>query len=195
MPSQSSHSIHFIDTGMAVPTLNLRPSGRVPRSLRRPPPFPSEDRCHAAWTRLACRVGDEPLIRPQDRREHRRRPGIFSGTGVTQPGVDPCRYVTALAGADIRMNPPPPADVLAKLDATVAMSRLERMLVAKGIEKFMAPQSLFLGLIAAMRRPPGLRPARPLPSCAAPPVCSAGPLRPENNDMRRAHLGRTAFES
>lgn len=96
---------------------------------------------------------------------------VFASTGVKQKGVDPCRYVAALAGADIQTNPPstnqaadepsrtftrtidhmPPADVLAELDATVDMARLEQVLMQEGLEKFVAPQRALLALIAAKR--------------------------------------------
>jgi len=96
---------------------------------------------------------------------------VFASTGVKQTGVDPCRYVAALAGADIQTNPPatnqaaddpsrtftrtidhlPPADVLAELDATVDMARLEQVLMHEGLEKFVAPQQALLALIATKR--------------------------------------------
>lgn len=96
---------------------------------------------------------------------------VFASTGVKQTGVDPCRYVAALAGADIQTNPPatnqaaddpsrtftrtidhmPPADVLAELDATVDMARLEQVLMHEGLEKFVAPQRALLALIATKR--------------------------------------------
>lgn len=96
---------------------------------------------------------------------------VFASTGVKQAGVDPCRYVEALAGDDIQTNPPatneaaddpqrtftrqvdvmPPAEVLAELDAKVDMPKLEDVLMAEGIEKFVAPQRALLSLIAAKR--------------------------------------------
>jgi transaldolase len=96
---------------------------------------------------------------------------VFASTGVKQAGVDPCLYVTALAGADIQTNPPatneaadspsrtftrtinqlPPAAVLAELDAAVDMQRLETVLMDEGLDKFVAPQKALLALIAAKR--------------------------------------------
>jgi transaldolase len=96
---------------------------------------------------------------------------VFASTGVKQPGVDPCLYVAALAGADIQTNPPatnkaaddpsrtfvrqvdrmPPADLLAELDSKVDMRRLEDVLMAEGLEKFVAPQKALLALIASRR--------------------------------------------
>ncbi|NDC53480.1 MAG: transaldolase [Planctomycetia bacterium] len=96
---------------------------------------------------------------------------VFASTGVKQAGVDPCLYVAALAGADIQTNPPatnraaddpartfsrqvdrpPPADVLAELDATVDMARLEEVLMREGVEKFVAPQKALLALIGSKR--------------------------------------------
>ncbi len=96
---------------------------------------------------------------------------VFASTGVKQAGVDPCLYVAALAGADIQTNPPatnqaadaatrtftrtidtlPPPDVLAELDAKVDMDRLEHVLMAEGLEKFVAPQKALLAVIAAKR--------------------------------------------
>jgi transaldolase len=94
---------------------------------------------------------------------------VFASTGVKQAGVDPCRYVEALAGDDIQTNPPatneaaddptrtfsrqvdvlPPAEVLAELDSEVDMQQLEDVLMDEGIEKFVAPQRALLALIAA----------------------------------------------
>ncbi len=96
---------------------------------------------------------------------------VFASTGVKQEGVDPCRYVAALAGADIQTNPPatnkaandpartfsrqvdvmPPAAVLTELDGTVDMQAMEDRLMAEGIEKFVTPQRTLLSLIAARR--------------------------------------------
>ena len=96
---------------------------------------------------------------------------VFASTGVKQPGVDPCLYVAALAGDDIQTNPPatnkaaddptrtftrqvdrmPPADLLAEIDAKVDMHRLEDVLMAEGVEKFVAPQQALLALIASRR--------------------------------------------
>ena len=96
---------------------------------------------------------------------------VFASTGVKQQGIDPCRYVAALAGSDIQTNPPatnraaadsartfsrevdrlPPPEVLAELDAKVDMRRLETVLMEEGIEKFVAPQKALLALIAARR--------------------------------------------
>jgi transaldolase len=96
---------------------------------------------------------------------------VFASTGVKQPGVDPCLYVAALAGDDIQTNPPatnqaaadparsftrqvdrmPPAEILAELDAKVDMQRLEDVLMAEGVEKFVAPQRALLALIASRR--------------------------------------------
>jgi len=96
---------------------------------------------------------------------------VFASTGVKQQGVDPCRYVEALAGDDIQTNPPatnraaddpsrhfsrqvdrlPPAEVLEELDRSVDMRRLEDTLMEEGVEKFVAPQRALLALIAARR--------------------------------------------
>ena len=96
---------------------------------------------------------------------------VFASTGVKQAGVDPCFYVAALAGSDIQTNPPatnqaadspartftrtvdqlPPADLLAELDSKVDMARLEDVLMAEGLEKFVAPQKALLAIIAAKR--------------------------------------------
>ncbi|MFM8496617.1 MAG: transaldolase family protein [Planctomycetia bacterium] len=96
---------------------------------------------------------------------------VFASTGVKQAGVDPCFYVAALAGSDIQTNPPatnqaadspartftrtvdqlPPADLLAEFDEKVDMARLEDVLMAEGLEKFVAPQKALLAIIAAKR--------------------------------------------
>ncbi|MFN5755516.1 MAG: transaldolase family protein [Planctomycetia bacterium] len=96
---------------------------------------------------------------------------VFASTGVKQAGVDPCRYVAALAGDDIQTNPPatndaaddptrtflpqlekmPPAEVVAELDRTVDMRQLEDVLMREGVEKFVAPQKALLALIASRR--------------------------------------------
>ncbi len=96
---------------------------------------------------------------------------VFASTGVKETGVDPCRYVAALAGADIQTNPPatnraaeesgrefnrqvdqlPPADVLAELDARIDVTRMGTELLAEGIEKFVAPQHDLLALVRAKR--------------------------------------------
>lgn len=97
---------------------------------------------------------------------------VFASTGVKQAGLDPCRYVAALAGDDIQTNPPatndaaddptrtftpqlaqmPPADVVAELDRTVDMRRLEDVLMREGVEKFVSPQKALLALIASRRQ-------------------------------------------
>lgn len=99
---------------------------------------------------------------------------VFASTGVKQAGVDPCRYVAALAGDDIQTNPPatnaaadepgrafsrqvdqmPPAAVLDELDRVVDMAALEAALMVEGVEKFVAPQRALLQLIAAKRARP-----------------------------------------
>jgi transaldolase len=96
---------------------------------------------------------------------------VFASTGVKQAGLDPCRYVTALAGDDIQTNPPatnaaaddpartftpqleqmPAAEVVAELDRAVDMRRLEDVLMAEGVEKFVSPQKALLALIASRR--------------------------------------------
>jgi transaldolase len=96
---------------------------------------------------------------------------VFASTGVKQAGLDPCRYVAALAGDDIQTNPPatndaaddpartftpqlekmPPAEVVAELDRTVDMRRLEDALMREGVEKFVSPQKALLALIASRR--------------------------------------------
>jgi len=97
---------------------------------------------------------------------------VFASTGVKQAGLDPCRYVAALAGDDIQTNPPatnhaaddptrtftpqleqmPPAEIVAELDRAVDMHRLEGVLMREGIEKFVAPQKALLALIASRRQ-------------------------------------------
>ena len=96
---------------------------------------------------------------------------IFASTGVKQQGLDPCTYVTALAGDGIQTNPPattaaaadpsrtfsrqvdqmPPAAVLKELDAAINMQQMEKVLMAEGVEKFVAPQKALLALIASRR--------------------------------------------
>jgi len=96
---------------------------------------------------------------------------VFASTGVKQAGLDPCRYVAALAGDDIQTNPPatneaaddpartftpqleqmPAAEVVAELDRAVDMPRLEDVLMREGVEKFVAPQKALLALIASRR--------------------------------------------
>ena len=96
---------------------------------------------------------------------------VGASTGVKEAGVDPCRYVAALAGADIQTNPPatnraaedsgreftrqvdrlPPADVLAELDARIDVARMGTELLAEGIAKFVAPQHDLLALVRAKR--------------------------------------------
>lgn len=97
---------------------------------------------------------------------------VFASTGVKQAGLDPCRYVAALAGDDIQTNPPatndaaddpartftpqleqmPPAEIVAELDRAVDMHRLEGVLMREGIEKFVAPQKALLAVIASRRQ-------------------------------------------
>jgi transaldolase len=96
---------------------------------------------------------------------------VFASTGVKQAGLDPCRYVAALAGDDIQTNPPatneaaddpartftpqleqmPAAEVVVELDRTVDMRRLEDVLMREGVEKFVSPQKALLALIASRR--------------------------------------------
>lgn len=96
---------------------------------------------------------------------------VFASTGVKQAGLDPCRYVAALAGDDIQTNPPatndaaddpartftpqleqmPAAQVVAELDRAVDMRRLEDVLMREGVEKFVSPQKALLALIASRR--------------------------------------------
>jgi len=110
-------------------------------------------------------------------REHAtplRQQIVFASTGVKQAGVDPCRYVAALAGDDIQTNPPatneaadepsrtftrqvdrmPAPDVVAELDRAVDMARMEETLMQEGVEKFVSPQRALLHLIAAKRARP-----------------------------------------
>lgn len=104
---------------------------------------------------------------------------VFASTGVKQQGLDPCTYVTALAGDGIQTNPPettqaaadpsrtftrqvdrlPPTDILTELDAKVDMARLEEVLMREGVEKFTAPQKALLTLIAARRATAARAPA------------------------------------
>jgi transaldolase len=92
---------------------------------------------------------------------------IFASTGTKKPNDPAWKYVDAFAGSDIETNPPktnddveksgrtfsrnvdsmPPADVLAEIDKVVDLDRLERDLMAEGLEKFADPQKALIALI------------------------------------------------
>jgi transaldolase len=95
---------------------------------------------------------------------------IFASTGVKDPAEDPCKYVKALAGSDIQTNPPETLDALAKdqgllsaevkapsdekiandIERHVDWVKLEEVLMAEGVAKFVAPQKELITLIDKM---------------------------------------------
>jgi len=96
---------------------------------------------------------------------------IFASTGTKKKEDDPCKYVSAFAGADIETNPPatndavqksgrtftkqvdqlPPKAVLDEIHAKVDIDRLERVLMEEGLAKFADPFQSLLHLIADKR--------------------------------------------
>jgi transaldolase len=96
---------------------------------------------------------------------------VFASTGTKVQSDPPWKYVDAFAGSDIETNPPatnaavqesghtfcrqidamPPGDVLAEIDATVDMDKLESVLMAEGVKKFAEPQKDLIALIARKR--------------------------------------------
>ena len=97
---------------------------------------------------------------------------VFASTGTKKPEDRPWKYVEAFAGSDIQTNPPatndavaasdlsftrqvdhlPPGEIITEIDDLVDMDRLERVLMAEGIEKFAEPQKALLDLVAQKRR-------------------------------------------
>ena len=102
---------------------------------------------------------------------------VFASTGTKDPKEDAAKYVVAFAGSDIETNPPatndaveasgrtitravelmPPAEVLAEIDRTVDMRKLEETLMSEGVLKFAEPHEALLSLIAQKRS--ALKPA------------------------------------
>mgnify|MGYP000141495797 FL=1 len=97
---------------------------------------------------------------------------VFASTGTKNPNDVPWKYVEAFAGSDIQTNPPatneavassgliftrqvdklPPQEVLDELDRLVDMDKLEKVLMAEGIDKFVKPQKALLALVAQRRQ-------------------------------------------
>jgi len=97
---------------------------------------------------------------------------VFASTGTKNPNDLPWKYVEAFAGSDIQTNPPatneavassgliftrqvdklPPQEVLDELDRLVDMDKLEKVLMAEGIDKFVKPQKALLDLVAQRRQ-------------------------------------------
>jgi transaldolase len=97
---------------------------------------------------------------------------IFASTGTKKKEDDPCKYVSALAGADIETNPPAtndavqasgrsftrqidvplPKDVEDEIHTKVDMDRLERVLMEEGLAKFADPHKALLRLIGEKRK-------------------------------------------
>ena len=97
---------------------------------------------------------------------------VFASTGTKNPNDLPWKYVEAFAGSDIQTNPPatneavassgliftrqvdklPPQEVLDELDRLVDMDKLEKVLMAEGIDKFVKPQKALLALVAQRRQ-------------------------------------------
>ena len=96
---------------------------------------------------------------------------IFASTGVKRADEPAWKYVEALAGSDIQTNPPAtntailgsgvdftnqlavaadPA-LVSELEQRVDFERLERVLMAEGIQKFADPHKALLALIAEKR--------------------------------------------
>ncbi len=96
---------------------------------------------------------------------------IFASTGTKSVKDSPWKYVGALAGSDIQTNPPDtnkvvaastesftrqldqlPSDaILAELDATVNVDRLEKGLMEEGLAKFATPQKQLQATITSKR--------------------------------------------
>lgn len=97
---------------------------------------------------------------------------IFASTGAKFKTDDPCKYVEALAGADIETNPPatndavqaskrtltkqidklPSKDVLDEIAKKVNMQHLEDTLMSEGTAKFADPHKKLLKLIGEKRK-------------------------------------------
>jgi transaldolase len=97
---------------------------------------------------------------------------VFASTGTKKPTDPSWKYVEALVGSDIQTNPPatndavqasgqtftrtvdrmPSDDVVAEIAAKVDPARLERTLMAEGLQKFAQPQKELLALIAHKRK-------------------------------------------
>jgi len=97
---------------------------------------------------------------------------VFASTGTKNPNDLPWKYVEAFAGSDIQTNPPatneavassgliftgqvdklPSQEVLDELDRLVDMDKLEKVLMAEGIDKFVKPQKALLDLVAQRRQ-------------------------------------------
>lgn len=100
-----------------------------------------------------------------------RQEMIFASTGTKKPEDAPWKYVDAFAGSDIETNPPatndaveksgraftrqvdrlPSAEVLAEIDRTVDMQRLEEVLMQEGLAKFADPFKALVKLIGEKR--------------------------------------------
>jgi transaldolase len=96
---------------------------------------------------------------------------VFASTGVKRPADPPDKYVEALAGSGIQTNPPatndavqklgknytrqvdrlPPDEVLAEIDRTVDIQKMEDKLMEEGVAKFADPQRQLLDLIGRKR--------------------------------------------
>lgn len=96
---------------------------------------------------------------------------IFASTGTKKPEDAPWKYVEAFAGSDIETNPPatnaaveksgrtftrqvdkmPSPEVLAEIDRSVDMQKLEETLMHEGLAKFADPFKALLKLIAEKR--------------------------------------------
>lgn len=96
---------------------------------------------------------------------------IFASTGTKKPSDPADKYVAAFAGSDIETNPPatndkveasgkiyrraidemPPQSVLDEIDRKVDQTKLEKVLMEEGVQKFADPQHALLKLIAAKR--------------------------------------------
>lgn len=92
---------------------------------------------------------------------------VFASTGTKNPEDAPWKYVAALAGSDIQTNPPAtnqavaesnetftrqvdvPAseEVLKEIDQHVDFAKMQEVLMAEGIEKFVSPQKSLLDLM------------------------------------------------
>jgi transaldolase len=96
---------------------------------------------------------------------------IFASTGTKKPSDPPDKYVAAFAGSDIETNPPatndkveaggktyrraidemPPQSVLDEIERKVDQTKLEKVLMEEGEQKFADPQYALLKLISAKR--------------------------------------------
>ncbi len=97
---------------------------------------------------------------------------IFASTGTKKPSDIAWKYVSAFAGSDIETNPPetndkaeksgqtftrqvevmPDAAILQEIAAKVDFAKMEKTLMAEGIQKFADPQKALLALIAQKRQ-------------------------------------------